>query len=149
MKIAVTCENHQVFQHFGHTPEFAVFETESGRIISEKILPTGDSGHGALAALLAEEKVDALICGGIGGGAINALKQAFILVVGGAEGDVREVAEAFVNNTLKVRENFRCSHHHHGEGHDCGSHEEGHDCGSHGEGHTCGEHGCGGGSCQH
>ena len=63
-----------------------------------------------------------------------------VMVVGGAEGDVREVAEAFVNNTLKVRENFRCSHHDHGEGHDCGSH---------GEGHTCGEHGCGGGNCQH
>ena len=131
MKIAVTCENHQVFQHFGHTPEFAVFEARDGKVISEKILSTGESGHGALAALLAEERVDILICGGIGGGAINALKAAFIMVVGGAEGDVREVAEAFVNGTLKVREGFHCNHHHHGEG------------------HTCGNHGCGGGSCRH
>lgn len=131
MKIAVTCENHQVFQHFGHTPGFAVFEAENGQIISEKLLSSGESGHGALAMLLAQEKVDVLICGGIGGGAINALRQAFILVVGGAEGDVREVAEAFLNNSLKLRENFRCSHHHHGEG------------------HTCGDHGCGSGSCSH
>ncbi|MBR7140131.1 MAG: dinitrogenase iron-molybdenum cofactor biosynthesis protein [Lentisphaeria bacterium] len=131
MKIAVTCENHQVFQHFGHTPGFAIFEAETGKIVSEKLVSSGDSGHGALAALLAEEKVDVLICGGIGGGAINALKQAFILVVGGAEGDVREVAEAFLNNTLKLRENFRCSHHHHEEG------------------HTCGDHGCGSGGCHH
>jgi predicted Fe-Mo cluster-binding NifX family protein len=136
MKIAVTCENHQVFQHFGHTPEFAVFETADGKIVSEKILSCGDSGHGALAALLAGEKVDVLICGGIGGGAINALRLAFILVVGGAEGDVREVAEAFLNNSLKLRENFRCSHHHHGEGHDCGE-------------HSCGEHSCGSGGCSH
>ena len=132
MKIAVTCENHQVFQHFGHTPGFAIFEALNGEITSEKIISSGDSGHGALAALLAEEKVDVLICGGIGGGAINALKQAFILVVGGAEGDVREVAEAFLNNSLKLRENFRCSHHHHDEGHSCGDHGCGHGhCGNH------------------
>lgn len=135
MKIAVTCENHQVFQHFGHTPGFAVFESENGKIVSEKELSAEGSGHGALAALLAKEKVDVLICGGIGSGAVNALKLAFILVVGGAEGDVREVAESFISNTLKVRENFRCNHHH-GEGGECGE-------------HTCGDHGCGNGSCQH
>ena len=138
MKIAVTCENHQVFQHFGHTPEFAIFETADGKVASEKIISTGNSGHGALAALLAEEKVDVLICGGIGGGAINALRLAFILVVGGAEGDVREVAEAFLNNSLKLRENFRCNHHHHHHGE-----EGGHSCGEHSCGeHSCGEHGC-------
>ena len=54
MKIAVTCENHQVFQHFGHTPEFAIFETADGKVASEKIISTGNSGHGALAALLAK-----------------------------------------------------------------------------------------------
>ena len=128
MKIAVTCEDHQVFQHFGHTPGFAIFETQDGKVISEKQLSSGDSGHGALAALLAEERVDVLICGGIGSGAVNALQSAYIMVVGGAEGDVREVAEAFANGTLKVRENFHCNHHHHGEGHDCGSHSCGGNC---------------------
>lgn len=128
MKIAVTCENHQIFQHFGNTPEFALFESDNGKIVSERIISAENSGHGALAALLANEKVDVLICGNIGGGAINALKLAFILVVGGAEGDVREAAENFLNNTLKVRENFRCSHHHNGENgnctdHDCADHE--------------------------
>lgn len=131
MKIAVTCENDQVFQHFGHTPCFAVFEAEDGKIISDKRISSGDSGHGALASLLAEEKIDLLICGGIGGGAVNALAQANIMVVGGAEGNVREVAEAFVTGTLQVREDFHCGHHHHGEG------------------HTCGDHGCGSGHCSH
>ncbi|MBR2374409.1 MAG: dinitrogenase iron-molybdenum cofactor biosynthesis protein [Lentisphaeria bacterium] len=131
MKIAVTCGDHQVFQHFGHTPGFAVFEAEDGKIISEKILSSGESGHGALALVLAEEMVDVLICGGIGGGAINALTAAGIRVIGGADGDVREVAEAFAAGTLKVREDFHCNHHHHGEG------------------HTCGSHGCGSGKCSH
>ena len=125
MKIAVTCENEQVFQHFGHTPGFAVFETEAGQIINEKRVSSGDSGHGALAGLLAEEKIDLLICGGIGGGAVNALTGFGIHVVGGAEGNVREVVEALLNGTLKVREDFHCNHHH-GEGHTC----HGHSCGS-------------------
>ncbi|MBQ9088024.1 MAG: dinitrogenase iron-molybdenum cofactor biosynthesis protein [Lentisphaeria bacterium] len=121
MKIAVTCENGMVFQHFGHTPGFAIFEAEDNKIISEKQLSSGDSGHGALATLLAAENVDVLICGGIGGGAINALSNAGIKVVGGAEGDVRAVAVAFVNGVLQVRENFHCNHHHHDGGHTCGS----------------------------
>ena len=122
MKIAVTCEDHKVFQHFGHTPGFAVFEVVNGAIVSEKILSSGNSGHGALATLLALEQIEVLICGGIGGGAINALSNVGIKVVGGADGDVREVAEAFAAGNLVVRENFHCNHHHHGEGHTCGDH---------------------------
>ncbi len=136
MKIAVTCSNGEVFQHFGHTPEFAVFEVEDGKIVSEKILSGNGTGHGALAGLLAEDGADILICGGIGGGAVNALAQAGIQVVGGASGSVRDVAEAFVSGTLEVRADFHCTHHHH-------EHGEGHTCGSSG----CGSHSCGGHSC--
>ena len=121
MIIAVTCENNMVFQHFGHTPEFAVYEVCGEQIVNEKILSSGEFGHGALATLLSQENVDILICGGIGGGAINALGNAGIQVVGGAQGNVREVAEAFVNGSLQVRADFHCNHHHHGEGHSCGS----------------------------
>ena len=126
MKIAVTCENNQVFQHFGHTPEFALFQIEEGKIIAEKIISSGEEGHGALASLLANEAVDVLI----GGGALNALSQAGIQVIGGAEGNVKEVVEALLAGTLQVRQNFHCNHHHHGEGHSCG-------------GHTCGHGSCG------
>ena len=123
MKIAITCADGMVFQHFGHTPGFAVYEIADKAVISEKMLPAGESGHGALAGLLAAEKVDVLICGGIGAGAINALKQADIKVVGGAEGLVGEVAAAYAAGKLHTRIDFHCNHHHdHGEDHDCGSH---------------------------
>ena len=131
MKIAITCSNGQVFQHFGHTPGFAVFEIADGKIVCEKELSAGNSGHGALAALLALEAVDLLICGGIGSGAVNALADAGIRVIGGADGDVRQVAEAFVAGTLQQRSDFHCNHHHHDGG------------------HTCGSHGCGSGSSCH
>lgn len=127
MKIAVTCEKGEVFQHFGHTPEFAVFETNADgkTVVGESLIECGDTGHGALAGLLTENGIDILICGGIGGGAVNALAQAGIQVVGGAEGAVRAAAEAFLTGALKGRSDFLCAHHQHGEG------------------HTCSEHGCG------
>ena len=128
MKVAVTCENGTVFQHFGHTPEFAIFDVEDGKILSESVKTCGDSGHGALAGLLADEKVSVLICGGIGGGAINALKEAGILVVGGMSGPVRTVVENWLAGKLPVNLNFMCHHHdHEGEGHNCHDHK----CGDH------------------
>ncbi|MBQ2323711.1 MAG: hypothetical protein II379_03895, partial [Oscillospiraceae bacterium] len=69
MKIAVTYENGEVFQHFGHTEQFKVYDVQDGAVVSSEIIGSNGSGHGALASLLAERKIDVLICGGIGGGA--------------------------------------------------------------------------------
>lgn len=69
MKIAVTYENGEVFQHFGHTETFKIYEVENGSIVNAQVIPTEGSGHGALADFLAEKQVEILICGGIGAGA--------------------------------------------------------------------------------
>ena len=69
MKIAVTYENGQVFQHFGHTEQFKIYEAAEGKVVSARVVETGGSGHGALAGFLRGLGVDTLICGGIGGGA--------------------------------------------------------------------------------
>ena len=58
MRIAVTYENGQVFQHFGHTEEFKIYEIEDGKVISTEIIGSNGSGHSALAALLDERKID-------------------------------------------------------------------------------------------
>ena len=68
MKVAVTYENGNIFQHFGHTAQFKVYDIEDGKIVSSQVVGTNGSGHGALAGLLAQGGVDALICGGIGAG---------------------------------------------------------------------------------
>ena len=73
MKIAVTHENGQIFQHFGHTAEFKVYEVEGGKIVFSKVMDTNGHGHGALAGLLGTIGAEILICGGIGGGAQMAL----------------------------------------------------------------------------
>ena len=69
MKIAVTYEDGRIFQHFGHTEQFKIYETADGRIVRAEVVDTNGSGHGALADFLMRQGVDALICGGIGGGA--------------------------------------------------------------------------------
>ena len=147
MKIAVTYEAGQVFQHFGHTPAFKVYTVEGGKIVSEQVVPTAGSGHGALAGFLENLGVSALICGGIGGGARFALQDADIEIYGGVSGDADEAALALAEGRLDFNPNASCGHHHHGEGHSCGHHhhEEGHTCGHHHheEGHSCGHHGCG------
>ncbi|WP_130862987.1 NifB/NifX family molybdenum-iron cluster-binding protein [Bacilliculturomica massiliensis] len=136
MKIAVTYENGQVFQHFGHTEAFKIYDVEDGKITGSEVADTNGSGHGALAGFLKEKGVDTLICGGIGGGARTALAEAGIDLYPGASGSADEQVEALIGGTLAYDPDTMCSHHGHG-------HEDGHDCGSHGEGHSCGDHGCG------
>jgi len=134
MKIAVTYENSEVFQHFGHTARFKLYVVEDGKIISAEVIDTNGSGHGALAGLLSSLNADVLICGGIGGGAQMALAQAGIKLFGGVNGNADEAVEAFLANSLNYDPEAKCDHHdhHHGEGHTCGSHGCGSNCGSHG-----------------
>ena len=146
MKIAVTYDNGTIFQHFGKTETFKVYEVENNQVVSSEVIGSNGVGHGALAGLLADQDVDVLICGGIGGGAQAALQEAGVELCAGAQGDADQAVEAYLKGEL-VSTGANCDHHH-GEGHSCGSHEEGHSCGSgcggHEEGHSCGDS-CGGG----
>lgn len=138
MKIAVTYDNGQIFQHFGRTENFKVYEVEDGKVVSSEVIGSNGIGHGALAGLLADRAVDVLICGGIGGGAQAALAEAGVELCAGAEGDADQAVEAYLKGEL-ISTGANCDHH--GEGHSCGDHEEGHSCGS-GCGDSCGG-GCG------
>ena len=131
MKIAVTYENGQVFQHFGHTAQFKIYQVEEGQVTSAQVVDTNGSGHGALAGFLKDQGVDTLLCGGIGGGAKTALAQAGIELYGGVSGSADQAVEDLLAGRLVFQPDILCSHHGHGEGHSCGEH---HACG---EGHSC------------
>ena len=139
MKIAVTYDNGNVFQHFGRTEQFKVYEVEDNKVVSSEVIGSNGTGHGALAGLLAGQNVDVLICGGIGGGAQAALAEAGVELCAGAEGNTDEAVEAYLRGEL-VSTGANCDHHHE-EGHDCGGHDDGHSCGG-GCGSSCGG-GCG------
>jgi len=135
MKIAVTFENGDVFQHFGHAEQFKLYESADGKIMSSSVVPTGSSGHEALAGFLKDRGVTDLICGGIGAGAKNALADAGIEVYGGVTGNADKAAAALLAGTLSYNPDVSCSHHDHEDGHNCGSE---HSCGS--SDHKCGSH---------
>lgn len=127
MRIAVTYANGEIFQHFGHTEEFKIYDVQDGKVVASEVVDTNGQGHGALAGVLTALKADVLICGGIGGGAQMALAAAGIKLYGGVSGSADAAVEALLAGTLDYNPAVKCSHH-----------------GEHGEGHTCGEHGCGG-----
>ena len=130
MKIAVTYENGEIFQHFGHTAEFKIYEVADGKVVNAEVVDANGSGHGALAGFLVQHGVDTLICGGIGGGAQNALAQAGIRLFGGVSGSADDAVNALLAGNLGYDPDVHCNHHDH--------HEEGHSCGDHG----CGSHSC-------
>lgn len=130
MKIAVTYENGQIFQHFGHTQQFKIYEVAGDKIAGTEVIDTNGNGHGALAGFLMQRGVDTLICGGIGGGAQMALAAAGIRLYGGVSGEADAAVNALLAGSLGYNPDVRCDHHDHSEG-----------------GHTCGDHGCGHHSC--
>jgi len=127
MKLAVTYADGAIFQHFGHTQQFKLYTVEDGKIVQEQVLDTNGSGHGALAGLLQSAGVDTLICGGIGGGAQEALRSAGIKLYGGVSGKADDAVRALLDGSLGYDPYVHCDHHDHEHG---------------GKGHACGEHGC-------
>ena len=133
MKIAVPYAEGEVFQHFGHSENFKVYEIEGNSIVSAEVIDALGGGHDALAAFLSQLSVSVLICGGIGGGAEAALAEAGIEIFSGAQGNADTVVNAYLKGEL-MPSGANCDHHH---DHD----EDAHGCGGCGGG--CG--GCHGG----
>ncbi len=130
-RIACTYENGQIFGHFGHTEYFKIYDIENGAVAGSVILSTNGSGHGALASFLAANRVDTLICGGIGGGAQTALAQVGIRLYGGVSGSADEAVKALLEGRLGYDPDVHCDHH--------GEHHHGSDCG----GASCQPSSCG------
>lgn len=147
MIIAVTHENGQIFQHFGHSTEIKFYLCDGQKILESKVVNTEGQGHGALAYFLQAYNTDVLICGGIGPGAQMGVMSMGILLFAGVSGNCDEAVQALLNGTLEQNSEANCNcHHHHEEGHEgCGCHhhhEEQHEeCGCHEE--STEQHGCG------
>lgn len=112
MKIAVTFDNGEVFQHFGQTKSFKIYETSDKKIVSSSILSSGNYSHGSLAELLKDNGVDALICGGIGEGAVNIMKKCGIKVFPGISGDADNAAANLIDDKLNYSKEPTCDHDH-------------------------------------
>jgi predicted Fe-Mo cluster-binding NifX family protein len=116
MKIAVTYENGDIFQHFGRTQQFKVYDVDDGKVVGSRVIGNDGLSHGALGEILMREKVEVFICGGIGGGAREMLASHGINVVAGISGNADNAVEQYLAGTLKVDPNSSC--HCHGD-HKC------------------------------
>jgi len=119
MKIAVTYENGDVFQHFGQSKQFKIYEVDNAIIVNTEVVPVVGEGHGALADFLSAQGVNTLICGGIGAGAQKGLVMKGIKYFGGVTGSADAVVQDFLKGELKYDPDVKCNHHDHkhGEGH--------------------------------
>lgn len=127
MRIAVTYDDGRIFQHFGRTEEFKVYDVEDGVIKSSTVINTNGQGHGALIGVLESIGADVLICGGIGGGAQSGVASMGIELYGGIAGDADEAVKAYLEGKLERNSNANCNHHH----------EESHNCSNGGCGGHC------------
>lgn len=130
LRIAVTYEDGQIFQHFGRTERFKVYDVENGRVTSSQVVDTEGQSHGALAEILTALRVDTLICGGIGGGAQAALAAAGIKLYGGVIGGADAAVEALLANKLACDPDVQCVYH--------GEHHPDEQCSD----HECGQRSC-------
>ena len=115
MRIAITYENGNIFQHFGRTEQFKVYDAEDGKVVSEQVIGNDGYSHGALAGFLASRNVDVLICGGIGGGGKTAVAEAGIELYGGVAGSADEAVAALLAGTLANDPDARCEEHDEGK----------------------------------
>jgi len=131
MKIAVTYDRGNVFEHFGKTEAFKLYSIVEGRIESAEVIGTEGNGHGALAGFLASKGVNTLICGGLGMGAKQTIAEAGIMLYAGVSGNADRAVQQLLDGTLSPNAEANCDHHGHGDHHEHGS------CGSDGRGHHC------------
>ena len=123
--IAVPFKDDKVFQHFGHSEAFKLYKIQGQEILESQVVSTnGTGGHGLLAEFLNTQGVSVLICGGIGGGAKEALGLKSIEILPGVEGDADIRVEEYLLGKLIFDPTKECTSH--GEGHD-----HSHDCGGH------------------
>lgn len=117
MRVAVTYENGQVFQHFGRTAEFKVYDIENGQVVSSQVVSTMGKGHGELIGVIKGLGAGVLICGGIGGGAMAGLNASGIKVLSGNQGSADETVSDYISGTIRECSEANCNHH--GEDHQC------------------------------
>jgi len=118
MKIAVTTQGEQIFQHFGQCKTFTVFTVEANKIQEKVIIDASQNGHAALAGFLKDSGVNVLICGGIGDGAKQMLSSTGIQLISGVEGSIEDAVNSYISGNLNDL-GGSCTHEDHGHAHNC------------------------------
>ena len=127
MKIAVSYKDGEIYEHFGHAEQFAIYEFNGMDVENSTkrlIDVTALHGHEAMAQRMKDEGVDAVLCGNMGAAAKALLLSMGIVPVVGYCGDADTAAELLILGRLPIIGGDQSC----GCGGDCGS-----DCGCGGD----------------
>ena len=114
MKIAVSCNENQIWAHFGHCENFMIYDAENGQIVKEESVPNPGHKPGFLPNFLADMGVEVIISGGMGGGAVDIFNERNVEVVLGAQGDAKEAVERYLRGELESTGSI-CHEHEHAD----------------------------------
>jgi len=100
-KIAIPTNDGKLWAHFGKAPQVTIFTVENNQVKDSVVVPAPEHEHGAMPRFLAAQGCTDVVCGGLGGGAVNLLQQLNIRVHAGAPAlPVEEVIKMFLDGTI-------------------------------------------------
>lgn len=99
-----------VFQHFGRTEAFKLYDVEDGKVTATKMLPAVAGGHGALPQQLKANGVDVVICGGMGAPMLQALKSCGFTICAGVSGGADDAVRAYLAGKIGPNEQAHPCH---------------------------------------
>ena len=74
-RLALPLQNGSLCQHFGKAPQVLIVNIENGTVVSEEILTAPEHAHGSMPNFLKANSVTDVLCGGIGDGALQMLRE--------------------------------------------------------------------------
>jgi len=96
-----------VCPHFGRAPYFTLIEVEDGKAVGVKVVDNqAREGfhHEDLGELFRRHQVKLLLVGGIGGGAVDAMRANGIEVIAGVQGTIADVIRSYFQGKLAANE---------------------------------------------
>lgn len=104
-RIAVPYESGQIFQRFGHAPQFKFYDVLDRRVFREQVVAApAKKGHTALAAFLKNMSTNTLICDRIGENGKRALETAGIELHTGINGNADDAVKALIEVSFSKKE---------------------------------------------
>lgn len=108
-RIAVPSDGERISSHFGHCPNFTIFECDGEKIVEKKVIANPGHKPGFLPKFLNENGVECVLASGMGQRAIQLFEKNGIDTVTGASGLVEDAIESYIKGELDTANNL-CDH---------------------------------------
>ncbi len=117
-KIAIPTKDGMLWPHFGKAPQVTIVTVENGQVKETNVYEAPEHQHGAMPRFIASHNCTDVLCGGLGGGAVNLLNELGIQVHAGAPSiPIDELLAQYLGGTISYGDGSchhdGCGGHHH------------------------------------